>query len=97
MAAMFYEYPPRLGLRGTHRELLAAALEGLTDEELSSRLSLSESAIKKRWSAVYEAVEGKIPGLSATPRDGAKRGAERRRHLLNYLREHPEEFRPLVD
>ena len=98
MSSMFNEYPLRLGLRRVHRELLAAALEGLTDKELSGRLSLSPSAVKKRWASVYAHVEGKIPGM---PDDAGRldktRGLERRRHVLNYLREHAEEFRPLVD
>lgn len=98
MAAMFHRYPIRLSLRRVHRELLSAALEGLTDAELSSRLSLSPSAIKKRWASVYERVEGLIPGLPpANDRTDKTRGAERRRHVLNYLRDHPEEFRPLLD
>ncbi len=98
MSAMFNDYPQRLGLRRAHRELLEAALSGLTDAELSDRLSLSPSAVKKRWAAVYAHIEGKIPGMPAESVRGDKtRGAERRRHVLNYLREHPEEFRPLVD
>jgi len=98
MASMFHRYPIRLALRRVHRELLACALEGLTDSELSARLSLSPSAIKKRWASVYEHVEGLIPGLPPlADRTDKTRGAERRRHVLNYLREHPEEFRPLYD
>ncbi|RYG26939.1 hypothetical protein EON82_01370 [bacterium] len=98
MASMFHRYPIRLSLRRVHRELLASALEGLTDAELSARLSLSPSAIKKRWASVYEHVEGLIPGLPPlSDRNDKTRGAERRRHVLNYLREHPEEFRPLSD
>ena len=98
MAAMFHTYPIRLELRRVHRELLAAALEGLTDLELSERLSLSPSAVKKRWASIYEHVEGKVPGMPpAALRADQTRGQERRRHVLNYVRIHPEEFRPLFD
>lgn len=98
MSALFHDYPIRLELRRLHRELLWAAMEGLTDAELAERLSLSSSAVKKRWAAIYAHVSGKIPGLPEGQErlDGA-RGVERRRHVLNYLREHPEEFRPIVD
>ena len=76
----------------------ARRADGLTDAELSDRLSLSPSAVKKRWAAVYGHVEGKIPGMPPEAGRGDKtRGAERRRHVLNYLRDHAEEFRPLVD
>ena len=98
MAAMFHMYPIRLELRRVHRELLTAALEGLTDLELSQRLSVSPSAVKKRWASIYEHVEGKVPGMPpSTLRTDQTRGLERRRHVLNYLRAHPEEFRPLYD
>lgn len=98
MAGMFHVHPLRLGLRRAHRELLLPALEGLTDLELSQRLSLSPSAVKKRWASIYEHIDGKIPGMpAAAHRSDHTRGQERRRHVLNYLREHPEEFRPLSD
>ncbi|RYG37798.1 hypothetical protein EON81_05585 [bacterium] len=99
MASMFVSYPIRLGLRRNHRELLQAALDGLTDDEMADRFSVSLSAVKKRWLAVYEHVDKVFPGL--LPFDVARtekgRGAERRRHLLNFLRDHPEEFRSLED
>jgi hypothetical protein len=38
MASMFHRYPIRLSLRRVHRELLKAALDGLTDSELSAKL-----------------------------------------------------------
>lgn len=98
MSSMFVEYPIRLNLRRAHRELLIAAIDGLTDPELAQRLSLSASAVKKRWASIYAHVEGLIPGMPVdTGRSDTTRGVERRRHVLNYLRSHPEEFRPLVD
>ncbi|RYG42215.1 hypothetical protein EON79_19345 [bacterium] len=99
MAEMFVHRPPRLGLRRIHRDLLQAALEGLTDDEIADRLSISLSAVKKRWLAAYEHVDQRLPGLLPFDvlRAEGGRGTERRRHLLNHLREHPEEFRSLED
>ena len=71
------------------------ALEGMTDEELSDRLCLSLSAVKKRWAAVYDHVSMK--GIHAgLPACEGKRGPERRRLLLEYLRWHPEELNPIA-
>lgn len=100
MASLFTDYPRRLALKRIHIELLTHALTGMTDDEMAAAMSLSPSAVKKRWRSVYERVDERAPGLLPTVdplRPEAGRGAERRRHLLNYLREHPEEMRPLED
>src|SRR4029453_18969820 len=50
VAAKLYSYrPPVLRLRAAEQKLLAAALAGKTDSELSADLKLSIEAIKKRW------------------------------------------------
>ncbi len=56
------------------------------------------SATKSRFRSINEKVENSGAGAEAlrfseTP-TAASRGAEWRRHLLNYLREHPEELQP---
>jgi hypothetical protein len=95
VASVFQYRPPRLEFSQTHKELLRPALEGMTDEELAGALSLSLSAVKKRWAAVYDHVSNK--GLMAgTPACEGKRGTERRRILLDYLRWHPEELNPIA-
>jgi hypothetical protein len=54
--------------------------------------------VKKRWHAIYERVADVdselLPPSIAYGADASSRGAERRRHLLNYLRQHLEELRP---
>lgn len=99
IASLFVDYPIRLGLRRTHREVLSMALLGLVDEEIAEELCLSPSAIKRRWESIYETVDANGPGLTweSGPQLAAVRGPERRRHLLNFLREHPEELRPIAD
>jgi hypothetical protein len=74
------------------------AVKGGTDEEISDRLFISESAIKKTWRSAYERVDG--CGLATIPKNykyhegRIERGREKKKHLLAYLREHPEELRP---
>lgn len=99
IATLFLHRPPRFFFRDSEQELLRRALGGETDEELAHSLSLSLWAVKKRWQAVYRRVMQIAPDLlpeaeSALPEK--KRGAEKRRRLLDYLRRHPEELRPIT-
>ena len=90
---------PAFGFRPSEQRLLAAALAGGTDEELSKALMISLSAVKKTWQAIYERVAAVRPG--PTTADGPdrmhlrQRGKEKKHGLLAYLREHPEELRPV--
>lgn len=98
--ALFVHYPARLGLMARHRELLARALLGETDDETALSLGLGTSTVKKRWREVYDYLAEHAPALTESwggTNTNGLRGAERRRHLLNYLREHPEEMLPLRD
>ena len=70
---------------------------GETCETLATSLSLSPWTVKKRWRAIYERVADidrdlLPPSIAYGPT--SSRGAERRRQLLNYLRQHVEELRP---
>ena len=101
MLSMLFMHTPRiLAFRPVEKQVLRLALQGETDEELASSLSVSLSAIKKRWHGIYEHVERANPNVlreaaSDVQTDGVRR-SEKRRHLLNYLREHPEEIQPNV-
>ena len=95
-AASIYRYrPPVLRLRPAEQALLAAALTGKTDVELSDHLGLSVEATKKRWLSVYERVGRFKPEIlsdSQTESDG--RGPQKRHRVVAYIRNHPEELRP---
>ncbi len=104
-ASFPFQYAPaRFSFTAGQLELLDRSLRGETDEELARSLCLSLSAVKKRWRSIYERVELCDPHIvmagSGVDENGAtafeqKRGAEKRRHLLNYLRHHPEELHPI--
>jgi len=94
---LFAYTPPRFHLTLAEQDLLEHALEGATDENLASELKISLTAVKKRWSTIYQRVDAVDPDLVSGPFDTVsegKRGAEKRRGLLAYLRDHPEELRP---
>jgi hypothetical protein len=82
--------PPRCALPTHGRRLLRYALEGTPDERIAEILNFAPSTLKKRWAEVYAAMEpvtGIAPGLG-----NGQRGTEIRRHVLRYVREHPEEL-----
>lgn len=97
-ALLFAYVPPRFGFTCRQQELLKQALQGQTDTGLARSLGVSFPAVKKRWIAIYEQVGARAPGWldgnGAAGETADVRGAEKRRHLLNYLRQHPEELHP---
>ena len=98
IAGLFIYTSPRFHFTHSQRVLLRRALRGETCDQLAASLCLSPWTVKKRWHAIYERVTDVDYELLPPPISyGAhvsSRGAERRRHLLNYLRQHPEELRP---
>jgi len=98
IASLFIFSPPRFHFNRSQRLLLQQALMGKTSETLAKSLSISPWTVKKRWSAIYERVADVdselLPAFIAYSAHASSRGAERRRRLLSYLRQHPEELRP---
>ena len=96
VAASLYRYQePVLQLRPAEQRLLAAALVGKTDAELSADLGLSIEAIKKRWMSIFERVDEFKPEiLSPAGPDSDGRGPQKRHRVVAYIRTHPEELRP---
>jgi hypothetical protein len=100
VSEVFKWTPPRIGFAPSEQRLVVAALQGLTDDELSNDLMISHSAVKNAWRSIYARVAGLMPGLlpdtRTSNRDGNERGKQKRQRLLAYLRERPEELRPFV-
>ena len=97
LSSLFVYTPPRFHFSRSEQMLLRHALVGKTCEELATSLFISPWTVKKRWRAIYERVADVDRELllpAATSPDATSRGAERRRHLLHYLRQHLEELRP---
>lgn len=87
--------PPRFGLNARQQQLLGLALDGGTDLSIARAAGISEAAVKKHFRTIYDKISSTgIVDSRTGKRSMEGRGAEARRHLLNYLREHPEELRP---
>jgi hypothetical protein len=97
LSSLFVYTPPRFHFSPSEQLLLQHALAGETCDELAKSLFVSPWTVKKRWHAIYERVANVDRELLPPVANGphvVSRGAERRRHLLNYLRQHLEELRP---
>ena len=96
---LFDYHPPILGFTRGEQRVLTLALTGATDEQLSAKLNIAVPTIKKTWVSIYHRVADHLPHLVSdvlqSDIGGAARGREKRRDLLAYLREHPEELRPV--
>jgi DNA-binding CsgD family transcriptional regulator len=99
ISSLFRYQPPRFGFTRSEQRLLLAALAGGTDEELSCQLDASLSTIKKTWRCIYDRVAARLPELIPSnfeaSGEASKRGRDKKQHLIAYLREHPEELRPV--
>jgi DNA-binding CsgD family transcriptional regulator len=95
LALLFETYaPPRFALTLREQQVLSLALDGGTDTSVARTANVSKSAVKKIFRTIYAKVAR--AGIIDLRADDApeQRGAETRRHLLNYVREHPQELRP---
>jgi DNA-binding CsgD family transcriptional regulator len=97
-AMLFHYREPVLRLHPADQQILIAALDGLTDQELSNRLGLNLGTVKKRWLSLFDRVADARPELLLEVEDEKgdhKRGRQKRHHVLAYVRGHPEELRPI--
>lgn len=100
VGALFEYSPPKVGLTRAEQQLVTTALrsESSTDQELADALNVSVPTVKKTWLSIYRRAAARLPQMISNglplDYDAAQRGKEKRRRILSYLREHPEELRP---
>jgi hypothetical protein len=92
----FESEPPRFRFSAQQRRLLWLALFDDADTALMPELGVSVHGLKKLWRGIYERVELVEPGFFGTDggEDEGKRGPEKRRQVLAYVRQRLEELRP---
>lgn len=100
VGSLFLLYqPPKMGFSRSEQRLLLAAIHGKTDQELSDEMLVSFATVKKTWRLIYDRVAAcspeLIPGNFAADDGANTRGKEKKQRLIAYLREHPEELRPV--
>ena len=94
----FEHQPPRFRLSAAQRRLLWHALFDESDEHLMRVLDVSVHGLKKLWRGIYERIEDAEPEFfgEAGGDDEGRRGPEKRRQVLAYVRQRSEERRPWV-
>jgi hypothetical protein len=97
ISSLFDYREPRIFFTPAEQRHLLCALGAHTDDEIVNQSAISSSAVKKCWQSIYARVGLRLPELLPSDRyDRGGRGTEKRRWLLSYLRNHPEELRPLL-
>jgi hypothetical protein len=98
LSLLFHALPPRFAFSASAQRVLERAMLLYADDEIARDLHVSADAVKKTWRAIYQRVDNVAPrmfGAATRAANPSHRSAERRRHLLDYLRTHPEELRPV--
>jgi hypothetical protein len=97
VGALFDYQSPQCGFSRSEQRMLLMAPDAGTDEDLSKRLGISLPTIKKTWLSIYRRAAEYLPKLNLDDSQSdstERRGKEKKRRLLAYLREHLEELRP---
>ena len=69
----------------------------MTDREIATTLAMSPNTLKSTWRQIYSRIEERAPFvLRHDDADGAaaRRGVEKRRRVVGYIADHPQELRP---
>jgi hypothetical protein len=92
---VFEHHPPLFRFSASQRRLLWLALFDESDTHLTERLEVSIHGLKKLWRGIYERIEDRMPEFfgEASGADDGRRGPEKRRQVLAYVRQRPEELR----
>ena len=96
-SAMFHRQLPLYHFTIAEQELLQWTLFGESDNYLASALAIARASVRKRWVGIYDKVGTITPEMfvGEIPLSD-KRGTEKKRQLLGYLRHHLEELRPVL-
>ena len=62
------------------------------DAVIAELLTIAPATLKKRWARIYETMETVLEANSRG--ENGHRGAEAWRHVVHYVRHHPEELHP---
>lgn len=97
MASHVFVYrPPQCNFTRLEKQVLERAVDHLTDEEIASALGIKPGAVALRWRSIYARVTERVPSWfdAEASTESASRGKEKRRRVIAFVSEHPEELRP---
>jgi hypothetical protein len=96
---LFDYRPPRCGFTRAEKQVLLLATEGLFDAQIACQLGISAGAVALRWRSIYARVGDRAPSVlrdSESARASHGRGHEKRRRVIAFVNDHPEEMRPYL-
>lgn len=97
LSFLFGAPPPRYFFTPVEQRLLEQALLGDTDAEVSRHLGVSADIVRMTWKSIYNRISQVSPLLvhdGAEQLLGKGRGTEKRRYVLEHIRNHLDELRP---
>ena len=96
---LFTYRPPRCGFSRAEKQVLSRATEGLTDAQIAGQLGISAGAVALRWRSIYARIANRAPAALQEDRpqpNNRGRGQEKRRRVIAFLNDYPEEMRPYL-
>jgi hypothetical protein len=101
LSQMFDPPAPRLGYSPAEQRLLERAMLNESYGAIAQSLGVSVNAVKRTWRSIFERTARRAPYLLPRSEDASwapsgGRGQEKRSPLLDYLRTHMEELRPMA-
>ena len=95
VAQLFAHQSPRCGFTRAEQQVLIRAADGLTDAKIASVLGVTPAAVSLRWRSIYARLLESVPVVLRLDDDSnGARGQEKRRTVIAFINEHPEELRP---
>lgn len=93
---LFTHHPPRCGFTRAEKQVLCRAIDHLTDDEIAAALRIAPGAVALRWRSIYARLAERVPFAlhTAAIHSSAARGREKRRRVVAFVGEFPEEIRP---
>ncbi|MGE3709022.1 MAG: helix-turn-helix transcriptional regulator [Hyphomicrobiaceae bacterium] len=90
---LFNYRKPRCAFTRAEQSVLTRAENEMTDIEIADDLNVSANAVAQRWRSIYTRIGEQLPGFfPANP--STTRGLEKRRRVIAFVRQRPEEMRP---
>jgi len=94
---LFATASPRCRFTRKQQKVLGAAANNMTDREIAASLGTNANAVAQHWRKIYLRVEQALPFLLHDLSAGTgTRGSEKRRRVVAYVDQHPEELRPFA-
>jgi DNA-binding CsgD family transcriptional regulator len=96
LASQLFDPPvARLGLTPAEQRIVLRSLDGASDRAIAESLGHSVDTVRSNWRSVYRRMAHLLPDTAPAHAADAARGLEKRRVIIEYLRQNLHELRPV--